>query len=68
MKTKTGVQARTMIASAFEMAPNTGREDSANAERMWESFPQPAGWAVRWDNEGLLYADAPIADTTADKG
>jgi hypothetical protein len=42
--------------------PNTGREPVAGEERQWESFPQPCGWALHWDNEGLLRADLPQTD------
>ncbi len=39
------------------IAPNTGRETTAREKRNWESFPQPCGWSLHWDNEGLLRAD-----------
>jgi hypothetical protein len=47
----------TVAVPAQTVAPNTGREASAGEERNWESFPQPAGWSLHWDNDGLLKAD-----------
>lgn len=46
------------VAKVAEVAgPSTQREASGNGHRKWESFPQPCGWALRWDNEGLVHAD-----------
>ncbi len=60
METKSTTQVASLAKNeCATTAPSTGREASASAERRWESFPQPAGWSLYWDNEGLAWADAP---------
>lgn len=34
-----------------------GEDQGCPEKRQWESFPQPCGWSLRWENEGLLYPD-----------
>jgi hypothetical protein len=53
------METKCLLKVTETVAPNTGRETTAGTERNWESFPQPAGWSLHWDNEGLEDADLP---------
>jgi hypothetical protein len=40
-----GTQSKHNVTQENAEAAREGRDDS----RLWESFPEPAGWSVRWD-------------------
>ncbi len=48
-------------ASAPAVSVSSGTTRTSNPPpRQWESFPQPCGWSLRWENEGLRYAEHRI--------